>query len=132
MIGALAEVGKAARLRTYLRVVTNIGLAIGTIGYAVVLAADTLTMILSGTIIFWIGAGILARLPHLPRHAPAMTPWPLSWLKRSAIRQRRVIHIAMYGVPAACPYRAAMTVSHGQWWRSSRAAAGQRYVLDRG
>ncbi|MEU9210509.1 MFS transporter [Streptomyces sp. NPDC048415] len=70
MIGALAEEGKGAQLRTYLRAVTNVGLAIGTIGAAVVLAVDTrpayVGMILTDTITFLIGAGILARLPHIP------------------------------------------------------------------
>ncbi|MFF5026858.1 MFS transporter [Streptomyces collinus] len=70
MIGALAEEGKGAQLRTYLRAVTNVGLAIGTIGAAIVLAVDTrpayIGMILTDTVTFLIAAGILARLPHVP------------------------------------------------------------------
>ncbi|MBY8884712.1 MFS transporter [Streptomyces sp. PTM05] len=74
MIGALAEEGKGAQLRTYLRAVTNVGLAIGTLGAAVVLAIDTrpayVTMILIDTVTFLIAAGILARLPHIPPTRP--------------------------------------------------------------
>ncbi|MFF9393440.1 MFS transporter [Streptomyces griseoluteus] len=70
MIGALAEEGKGAQLRTYLRAVTNVGLAIGTIGAAIVLAVDTrpayVAMILTDTITFLVGAAVLARLPHVP------------------------------------------------------------------
>ncbi|MEI5097678.1 MFS transporter [Streptomyces sp. PmtG] len=67
MIGVLAEEGKGARLRTYLRAVTNVGIAVGTIGAAVVLAIDTraayVTMILIDTGTFLIAAAILTRLP---------------------------------------------------------------------
>jgi hypothetical protein len=70
LIGVLAEEGKGAQLRTYLRAVTNVGLAIGTLGAAVVLAIDTrqayLAMILTSTVTFLVAASILARLPHLP------------------------------------------------------------------
>lgn len=75
MIGALAEEGAGAQLRTYLRAVTNVGLAIGTIGAAVVLAIDTrpayVAVILTDTITFLIGAAVLARLPHIPPTRPA-------------------------------------------------------------
>ncbi|MFI6683005.1 MFS transporter [Streptomyces sp. NPDC050485] len=74
MIGVLAEEGKGPQLRTYLRAVTNVGLAVGTIGAAVVLAIDTraayVTMILIDTVTFLIAAGILTRLPRL---APTRT-----------------------------------------------------------
>jgi MFS family permease len=67
MIGVLAEEGKGARLRTYLRAVTNVGIAVGTIGAAVVLAIDTrtayVTMILIDTVTFLLAAAILTRLP---------------------------------------------------------------------
>lgn len=70
MIGVLAEEGKGAQLRTYLRAVTNVGLAIGTIGAAFVLAVNTrpayVAMILTDTITFLIAVGILARMPHIP------------------------------------------------------------------
>lgn len=70
MIGVLAEEGKGARLRTYLRAVTNVGLAVGTLGAAAVLAADTrpayVAMILTDTITFLIACLILSRLPHIP------------------------------------------------------------------
>lgn len=74
MIGVLAEEGKGAQLRTYLRAVTNVGLAIGTIGAAVVLAFDTrpayVSVILTDAITFLIAAAILARLPHIPPTRP--------------------------------------------------------------
>lgn len=74
MIGVLAEEGKGARLRTYLRAVTNVGIAVGTIGAAVVLAIDTraayVTMILIDTFTFLIAAAILTRLPNF---APTRT-----------------------------------------------------------
>ncbi|MFJ5828288.1 MFS transporter [Streptomyces sp. NPDC093089] len=70
MIGVLAEEGKGAQLRTYLRAVTNVGLAVGTLGAAFVLAVDTreayVAMILTDTVTFLIAAGILTRLPHIP------------------------------------------------------------------
>jgi hypothetical protein len=70
MIGVLAEEGRGAQLRTYLRAVTNVGLSIGTLGAAVVLAVDTraayVSMILIDTATFLVGAAILARLPHIP------------------------------------------------------------------
>ncbi|MCW3004879.1 MAG: transporter [Conexibacter sp.] len=70
LIGILAEEGEGARLRTYLRAVTNVGLAIGTVGAAVVLAVDTragyATMLLVDATTFVVAAGIIARLPHLP------------------------------------------------------------------
>ncbi|MEU4062679.1 MFS transporter [Streptomyces wedmorensis] len=75
MIGVLAEEGKGAQLRTYLRAVTNVGLAIGTIGAAVVLAFDTqpayTAVILTDTITFLIAVAILTRLPHIPPTRPA-------------------------------------------------------------
>jgi MFS family permease len=74
MIGVLAEPGKGARLRTYLRAVTNVGLAIGMLGSAFVLAIDTRTayvvMILTDTATFLIAIAVLTRLPHL---APTRT-----------------------------------------------------------
>ena len=41
MIGVLAEAGKGAQLRTYLRAVTNVGIAVGTLAAAIALAVDT-------------------------------------------------------------------------------------------
>jgi hypothetical protein len=70
MIGVLAEEGMGAQLRTYLRAVTNVGLAIGMLGAAAILAVDTraayVTLILIDMATFLIAAAILARLPHLP------------------------------------------------------------------
>ncbi len=70
VIGIIAEEGKGAQLRTYLRAVTNVGLAIGTLGAAAILAFDTrqayLAMVLTSTLTFLTGASVLVRLPHLP------------------------------------------------------------------
>ncbi|GAA1796078.1 MFS transporter [Planosporangium flavigriseum] len=70
MIGVLAEAGKGARLRSYLRAVTNVGLAIGTLSAAVALSIDTrpayLFLIVTDTVTFLLSAAILSRLPHLP------------------------------------------------------------------
>ncbi|MFB6842450.1 MFS transporter [Streptomyces sp. NPDC056361] len=69
MIGVLAG-DKGAQYRTYLRAVTNVGLAIGTIGAAVVLAFDTrpayVSVIVTDTVTFLLAAAILTRLPHIP------------------------------------------------------------------
>ncbi|MFE5912203.1 MFS transporter [Streptomyces wedmorensis] len=69
MIGVLAG-EKGAQYRTYLRAVTNVGLAIGTIGAAVVLAFDTrpayVSVIVTDTVTFLLAAAILTRLPHIP------------------------------------------------------------------
>ena len=70
MIGVVAEEGKGARLRSYLRAVTNVGLAIGTLSAAVALAINTrpayLFLIITDAVTFLIAAAILSRLPHLP------------------------------------------------------------------
>jgi hypothetical protein len=69
LIGILAEEGQGAQLRTYLRAVTNVGLAFGTIGAAVVLAIDTraayATMLLVDATTFIAAAALIGRLPHL-------------------------------------------------------------------
>lgn len=70
MIGVLAEAGKGARLRSYLRAVTNVGLAVGTLTAAVALAVDTrpayVFLIVTDTVTFVLAAAVLSRLPHLP------------------------------------------------------------------
>jgi hypothetical protein len=70
MIGVLAEAGKGARLRSYLRAVTNVGLAIGTLTAAVALHLDTRPaynfLIVTDAVTFVLAAAILSRLPHLP------------------------------------------------------------------
>jgi MFS family permease len=70
LIGILAEDGQGAQLRSYLRAVTNVGLAIGMVGAAIVLAVDTrgayATMLLVDATSFVAAAAIIGRLPHLP------------------------------------------------------------------
>ncbi|MGC4900445.1 MFS transporter [Micromonospora echinospora] len=78
MIAVLAEAGKGARLRSYLRAVTNIGLAIGTLTAAVALAIDTrpayVFLIVTDATTFVIAAGILSRMAHLPPTRVARDP----------------------------------------------------------
>ncbi|KUL24106.1 hypothetical protein ADL15_44255 [Actinoplanes awajinensis subsp. mycoplanecinus] len=87
MIGVLAEPGKGAALRTYLRAVTNVGLAVGMLGSAVVLAVDSrpayVLLVLTDAATFLLAAAVLARLPHLaatrtaaPRTAGAVRGGP--------------------------------------------------------
>jgi hypothetical protein len=71
LIGLVAKDGEGAKLRGYLRAVTNVGLAIGTIGAAVVLALDTraayVGMLVADALSFVVAAAIVWRLP---RRAP--------------------------------------------------------------
>jgi MFS family permease len=70
IIGIVAGEGESSKLRSYLRAVTNVGLAVGTIGAAVVLAIDTraayATMLLLDAGTFVIGALIIAGIGYLP------------------------------------------------------------------
>ncbi|MFL6137837.1 MAG: MFS transporter [Frankiaceae bacterium] len=110
MIGVLVEGGNGARLRTYLRAVTNVGLAIGTLGSAVVLAVDTrpayVSMILVDTTTFLIAAGILVLLPHLPptraaaRDGAASAP-ERRWL---ALRDRHYLGLTAASSVASLQY----------------------------
>jgi MFS family permease len=75
VIGVLAKAHNGARLRTYLRAITNVGLAVGTIGSTVILAIDTrpayTAMVLTDVSTFLVAAFVLTRLPHLaPTRAP--------------------------------------------------------------
>jgi hypothetical protein len=109
MIGVLAEEGQGARLRTYLRAVTNVGLAIGTVGAAVILAIDTrpayVVLILTDTVTFLLAAAILALLPHLSatRHAndqESGTKEP-RWL---ALRDRYYLGLTVASAAASLQY----------------------------
>ncbi|MEW2328648.1 MFS transporter [Micromonospora chersina] len=77
MIGLLAEAGKGARLRSYLRAVTNVGLAIGTLTAAIALAIDTrpayVFLIVTDAATFVFAAAILSRMAHLPPTRVAQT-----------------------------------------------------------
>ncbi|MEV4539837.1 MFS transporter [Asanoa sp. NPDC049518] len=107
MIGVLAEEGKGAALRTYLRAVTNVGLAVGMLGAAVVLAVDSrpayVLMVLTDTVTFLVAAAVLARLPHLPpTRDAASSPAQGRWL---ALRDRRYL-----------AFTAASSVASLQYW----------------
>jgi len=66
-----------ARVRTYLRAVTNVGLAVGTLGAAVVLAIDTrpayVAMILGNTLTCLLALAVIAGIGHLPPTRRART-----------------------------------------------------------
>ncbi|GIF45678.1 MFS transporter [Asanoa ferruginea] len=108
LIGVLAEPGKGAALRTYLRAVTNVGLAVGMLGAAAVLAIDNrpayVTMVLTDAATFLIAAAVLARLPHLPPTRTAGTPAAdeRRWL---ALRDRHYL-----------AFTAASSVASLQYW----------------
>ncbi|GIF63410.1 hypothetical protein Ais01nite_14450 [Asanoa ishikariensis] len=107
MIGVLAEEGKGAALRTYLRAVTNVGLAVGMLGAAVVLAVDSrpayVVMVLTDTVTFLVAAAVLARLPHLPPTRTAGSAQAAGrWL---ALRDRRYL-----------AFTAASSVASLQYW----------------
>jgi MFS family permease len=77
VIGVLAKAHDGARLRTYLRAITNVGLAVGTIGSTIILAIDTrpayIAMVLTDVATFLVATLILTRLPHLARtRAPVL------------------------------------------------------------
>jgi hypothetical protein len=106
MIGVLAEPGKGAALRTYLRAVTNVGLAVGMLGSAVVLAVDSRTayviLVLTDAATFLLAAAVLARLPHLPptRAAEAAADGR-RWL---ALRDRRYLGFTVASSVASLQY----------------------------
>jgi MFS family permease len=84
LIGVLAEPGKGAALRTYLRAVTNVGLAVGMLGAAAVLAIDSrpayVTMVLTDAATFSLRSPRRGRStdPGRPRGcwpAPARCSW---------------------------------------------------------
>jgi hypothetical protein len=74
LIGLVAKEGEGAKLRSYLRAVTNVGLAIGSLGAALVLALDArgayVGMLIADALSFVLAAAIVARLP---RRAPTRT-----------------------------------------------------------
>jgi hypothetical protein len=107
MIGVLAESGKGAALRTYLRAVTNVGLAVGMLGAAVVLAVDSrpayVILILTDTATFLFAAAVLWRLPHLaPTRTAGSAPAERRWV---ALRDRRYLG-----------FTAASSVASLQYW----------------
>lgn len=107
MIGVLAEPGKGAALRTYLRAVTNAGLAVGMLGAAAVLAIDSrpayVILVLTDTATFLFAAAVLRRLPHLaPTRTAGSTPNDRRWV---ALRDRRYLG-----------FTAASSVASLQYW----------------
>ncbi|MDG4755833.1 MFS transporter [Micromonospora sp. WMMD718] len=77
MIGVVAEEGKGARLRSYLRAMTNVGIAVGTLTAAIALAIDTrpayVFLIVTDSVTFVLAALILSRMAHLPPTRVAKT-----------------------------------------------------------
>ncbi|WP_189335367.1 MFS transporter [Actinoplanes ianthinogenes] len=106
MIGVLAEEGRGAALRTYLRAVTNVGLAIGMLGAAAVLAIDSraayVGLILTDAVTFLLAAAVLTRLPHLPpTRSAAAAPDERRWL---ALRDRRYLGFVAASSVASLQY----------------------------
>ncbi|HMJ34223.1 MAG TPA: MFS transporter [Baekduia sp.] len=70
LIGLVAKEGEGAKLRSYLRAVTNVGLAIGSLGAALVLTLDTrgayVGMLIADALSFVLAAAVVARLPRRP------------------------------------------------------------------
>lgn len=107
MIGVLAEQGKGAALRTYLRAITNVGLAVGMLGAAAVLAIDSrpayVALVLTDAATFLLAAAVLWRLPYLPpTRTAAGVPDERRWL---ALRDRRYLS-----------FTAASSVASLQYW----------------
>lgn len=109
MIGVLAEEGKGARLRSYLRAVTNVGLAIGTLTAAVALSINTrpayVFLIVTDAVTFLLAAAILSRLPHLPPTRVAPTPDSAEkerkWI---ALRDRHYLSLTIASSVASLQY----------------------------
>ncbi|NUT18362.1 MAG: MFS transporter [Hamadaea sp.] len=105
MIGVLAEPGKGAALRTYLRAVTNAGLAVGMLGAAAVLTIDTrpayTAMVLTDTATFLVAAAVLARLPHLAPTRTAAAAVQRRWL---VLRDRHYLGLTAASSVASLQY----------------------------
>lgn len=107
LIGVLAPPGEGARLRTYLRAVTNVGLALGTMGAAIVLAVDTraayLALIVGDTATFVLTAAILGFVPRQPpTRAVGDEPRPEGrWL---ALRDSRYLALTATTAVASLQY----------------------------
>lgn len=100
VIGALAEAQSGARLRTYLRAVTNVGLAVGTVGSTIILAIDTrpayIAMILTDVATFLMATAVLSRLPHLkPTRGVRADAAGDSHGRWVAVRDRRYLALAV-------------------------------------
>ncbi len=109
MIGVVAEQGKGARLRAYLRAVTNVGLAIGTLSAAAALAIGTrpafLFLIITDAATFLIAAAILSRLPHLPPTRVAKLDDAVAGERRwIALRDRHYLALTIAEAVASLQY----------------------------
>ncbi|WP_432921493.1 MFS transporter [Microbispora sp. CA-135349] len=108
MIGVLAEAGKGARLRSYLRAVTNVGLAIGTLTAAVGLHIDTrpayLLLIVTDAVTFVLAAAILSRLPHLPPTRVKSTGSTGKERRWIAVRDRHYLSLTVAASVASLQY----------------------------
>ncbi|MEV7806690.1 MFS transporter [Microbispora sp. NPDC088329] len=108
MIGVLAEAGKGARLRSYLRAVTNVGLAIGTLTAAVGLHIDTrpayILLIVTDAVTFVLAAAILSRLPHLPPTRVKSTGSTGKERRWIAVRDRHYLSLTVAASVASLQY----------------------------
>lgn len=105
LIGAIAEEGKGAQLRTYLRALTNVGLALGAVESAIVLAIDTrgayIVMILTDTVTFLAAAVILTRLSSAPPAHSGVARPDRRWL---ALRDKPYLALTVASSIAALQY----------------------------
>jgi hypothetical protein len=105
LIGVVAQEGEGSKLRSYLRAVTNLGLAIGTLGAALVLVLDTrgayVGMLLADALSFVVAAGIVARLP---RRAPTRTRTDDDAKRWLALRDRPYLALTLAAAVASLQY----------------------------
>jgi MFS family permease len=113
LIGVVANEGEGAKLRSYLRAVTNVGLAIGTLGAALVLALDSrpayVAMLVGDALSFVVAAAVVARLPRraATRVAAGATPDDKRWL---ALRDRPYLALTLSAAVASLQYEVPIVV----------------------
>jgi MFS family permease len=113
LIGVVAKEGEGAKLRSYLRAVTNVGLAVGTLGAALVLALDTrpayVAMLVGDALSFVLAAAVVARVP---RRAPTRVAADAAagdrrWL---ALRDRPYLLLTLSAAIASLQYEVPIVV----------------------
>jgi MFS family permease len=135
LIGLVAKEGEGAKLRSYLRAVTNVGLAIGTLGAALVLALDTraayVGMLIADALSFVVAAAVVTRLPRraptrarAAADADADTAADLRWL---ALRDKPYLALTLSAAVASLQYEVPIVVlplwvtlhTHAPRWSSA-------------
>jgi Na+/melibiose symporter-like transporter len=130
LIGLVAKEGEGAKLRSYLRAVTNVGLAVGTLGAALVLALDTregyVGMLIADALSFVVAAAVVTRLPRRAptRVAADAAPDDLRWL---ALRDKPYLALTLSAAVASLQYEVPIVVlplwvtlhTHAPRWSSA-------------